>query len=281
MMQPCTSINVFFDASFSVSVEKQIERCAKAGFRHLDMNFWDWSHSESSPFTQPDWRNWVKRIAACAENEGIVFTQAHAHVSNFFVNTSDSAAEEQVRRSIEGAGMLGIPWIVVHPAMPVEKTDDLLVKETNLAYFTVHAERAAAFGTGIAIENMTSGLYTTASALAELIDGVGKRSAGACWDTGHANLTGQNQKESLTTLGNRLHALHIADNNGLRDEHVPPFFGNIDWREILLTLREIGYDGDFTYEAHNFVRKQPDVMKDAALHFQSELAEALLNGQFA
>ena len=88
---------------------------------------------------------------------------------------------------------------------------------------------------------------------------------GACWDTGHAHLAGQDQPASLRELGERLHALHIADNHGATDEHMPPFFGGIDWPPILVALREIGYDGDFTFEAHNLVRRVPAACQAEAI----------------
>ncbi len=65
-MKACTSINVFFDSEFQASVQEQMRRAADGGFRHVDMNFWDWSHSEKSPFKQPDWRRWVEGIGAAA-----------------------------------------------------------------------------------------------------------------------------------------------------------------------------------------------------------------------
>ena len=70
-MKACTSINVFFDSEFQASVQEQMRRTADGGFRHVDMNFWDWSHSEKSPFKQPDWRRWVEGIGAAARRMGL------------------------------------------------------------------------------------------------------------------------------------------------------------------------------------------------------------------
>ena len=269
-MRPCKSLNVYFDGEFQTDVAVQLQRVADAGFTHLDMNFWDWSHDERSPFKQAGWEKWVERIGECAARAGAVFTQAHAHVYNFYNFPAGNEHEEQIRRSIIGAGMLGIPWIVLHPSQrpdwEEEGTLEKMLAE-NAEYFRSHAELAAKHGTGLALENMSrpaSGL-TTAEQLCELIDRVGMPNVGACWDTGHANLSGQDQPASIRTLGKRLHALHIADNHGQSDEHTMPFIGNIDWAPITAALAEIGYDGDFTFEAHNFVRKMPEGCKAEAL----------------
>lgn len=44
-------------------------------------------------------------------------------------------------------------------------------------------------------------------------------------------------------------ALHIADNEGERDQHMIPFGkGNINFEEVVRTLREIDYEGLFNLE---------------------------------
>jgi sugar phosphate isomerase/epimerase len=46
-----------------------------------------------------------------------------------------------------------------------------------------------------------------------------------------------------------LKALHIADNDGSRDQHLAPFgAGRVDFIEVVRALSEIGYDGMFNYE---------------------------------
>ena len=42
--------------------------------------------------------------------------------------------------------------------------------------------------------------------------------------------------------------LHLHDNYGTRDDHSMPYFGTIDWEEIMRALRDIGYEGTFNYE---------------------------------
>lgn len=282
-MRPCTSINVFFDSRFQTSVQEQMRRTADGGFRHVDMNFWDWSHSEDSPFKQPGWKRWVEEIGEAAKRMGLTFTQAHAHVYNFYSCARDNPHEEQIRRSIEGAGMLGVPWIVLHPSQRPDWEEagslDKMIEE-NAAYFRELAVYARQFGVGLALENMNhakNGL-TTASQLCRLIDAVGMPNVGACWDTGHAHLVGQDQAASLRELGGRLHALHVADNNGAFDEHMPPFFGGIDWPPILAALRDIDYDGDFTFEAHNIVRRVPDACQADAIRLLHQIGTVLVEG---
>ncbi len=279
-MKPCASINAYFDGEFNVPVEVQMQRVADAGFRHLDMNFWDWAHSPASPQRADDWQAWVERIGMFAKLMDIRFTQSHAHVYNFYTAENPEIHEEQVRRSIEGAGMLGIPWIVMHPS-PKPDADEPGSREKtfadNVEYFRRHAERAAQIGVGLALENMSRSDYglNTAEGLCELIDAIGMPNVGACWDTGHANLAKQDQPAAIRTLGSRLHALHIADNLGERDEHTIPFLGNIEWPPIIAALREIGYPGDFTFEAHTIVRRMPESCKAEAMRLMYRIGDTL------
>ena len=269
-MRPCESLNVFFDSEFQVDVATQLQRVVDAGFRHLDMNFWDWSHDPRSPFKQDGWEKWVRRIGEYAARAGAVFTQAHAHVYNFYKYPAPNEHEEQIRRSIIGAGMLGVPWIVLHPSQRPdweEAGSYQKMLSDNVAYFRRQADLAAQWHTGLALENMrqpATGL-TTAEQLAELIDRIDRPNVGACWDTGHANLSRVDQPASIHTLGRRLHALHVADNLGETDEHTMPFLGNIDWPPLVEALNDIGYDGDFTFESHMLIRKMPENCKAEAL----------------
>lgn len=274
-MKPCTSINVFFDASFRVPVEEQIQRVYDAGFRHMDMNFWDWCHDPASPFRQDDWRNWVDRAANKAASLGVKFTQAHADVFNFY--TGDGSRYEMYLRSLEGASMLGIGWVVFHPSghpefSPETEEQNLL---DNIEYFKPLAEYAEKWKVGIALENMSSRLCR-AEHLNRLVDGIGSGYVGTCWDTGHAHIAGQPQGESIRLMGKRLHALHIQDNDGVTDQHMPPHFGTIDWNDVMTALNEINYPEDFTFESHMIVRKMPAGCQADALRLLYTIGKDLL-----
>lgn len=60
----------------------------------------------------------------------------------------------------------------------------------------------------------------------------GVKELGFCFDTSHANL--KDQFYLLEQYGDRLSALHIADNDTTADQHRIPFDGNIDFREKVL-----------------------------------------------
>lgn len=76
----------------------------------------------------------------------------------------------------------------------------------------------------------------------------GKECFGFCYDTGHNNLLGGNQREFICTIGKRLKALHIHDNNGDFDAHLAPYAGNVIWKSFIDGLKQVDYHGDLSFE---------------------------------
>ncbi|MDV2887661.1 sugar phosphate isomerase/epimerase, partial [Alkalihalophilus pseudofirmus] len=62
--------------------------------------------------------------------------------------------------------------------------------------------------------------------------------AGYLIDTGHANLNGWDIPQVIKDVKNRLLALHLHDNNGTGDDHLPIGEGTIQWKEIFSAINE-------------------------------------------
>lgn len=122
---------------------------------------------------------------------------------------------------------------------------------------------------------------------AEMIDAynqiAGKECFGFCLDTGHMNLLKHDPRRYIPIIGHRLKALHIHDNSGVFDEHKAPYTGTIDWRDFYKTLKQIGYEGDLSFETFNQVRMnsldkeliQPwlDLICTIGKHFRNKIIE--------
>jgi sugar phosphate isomerase/epimerase len=67
-------------------------------------------------------------------------------------------------------------------------------------------------------------------------------------DLGHCNLSGRNPVAMIRRFGSRLYHLHLHDNDGRRDLHLPPGTGSIDWPAVVRALKEVGYDRTITLE---------------------------------
>ncbi len=66
-------------------------------------------------------------------------------------------------------------------------------------------------------------------------------------DIGHLNLYGKNPSDCLAAFKDRLMHIHLHDNDGQRDLHLPMGTGMIDWDMLIKTLKSI-YDGTITLE---------------------------------
>ena len=93
----------------------------------------------------------------------------------------------------------------------------------------------------------------------------------ACLDIGHAEMKGSKTSapEMIRSLGSRLKALHIHDNELCHDNHAIPFSMNIDFPPIVKALKQIGYKGEFTLEAD---RHLADFTAETAFDGMLELA---------
>ena len=67
-------------------------------------------------------------------------------------------------------------------------------------------------------------------------------------------MLGKNQRRSLNILGKRVKALHIHDNDGVSDQHLMPFVGTFRWNDFLQALKDVGYEGDLSFETFAQVR---------------------------
>ena len=71
-------------------------------------------------------------------------------------------------------------------------------------------------------------------------------------DIGHANLFSNNPIDFLKALRDRLEHIHLHDNFGGNSEkddlHLPPGYGNINFKDLFLGLKSIEYDKTLTLE---------------------------------
>ena len=61
---------------------------------------------------------------------------------------------------------------------------------------------------------------------------------GVCLDLGHAHIT-VGTAEAIRTLGDRIATVHVHDNHGIKDEHLWPGDGTIDWPATAKALQAL------------------------------------------
>ena len=66
---------------------------------------------------------------------------------------------------------------------------------------------------------------------------------GVCLDAFHINIEEQDLYQTIVDCGPRLVDFHVADNN-----RMPAGMGQYDWKRVVDTLKQVGYDGALTAE---------------------------------
>jgi len=117
---------------------------------------------------------------------------------------------------------------------------------------TILAERAAAAGVRLAVENMPRrGTPRPGGSVAEvlaMIDGLGAH-VGVCVDAGHANANGLDAAAEIRAAAGRVFAVHLQDNDGKgEDQHLLPGQGTIDWPATLAALERFAPDAAVNFE---------------------------------
>lgn len=70
-------------------------------------------------------------------------------------------------------------------------------------------------------------------------------------DVGHANIGskgGRRILEFITRFPDRLSHIHVSDNFGKEDNHLPLGAGTVDYARTIKAIQEAGYDGTVTFE---------------------------------
>jgi sugar phosphate isomerase/epimerase len=119
-----------------------------------------------------------------------------------------------------------------------------------------------------------------------MADAVGPR-CGVCLDAFHMNIEETDLLGAIRLAGKRIHDFHVADNNRLA-----PGQGALDWKAIVRTLKEVGYDGALTAEFvapldrtpvtryPNQLEKNPVNISAEQLKFIQDHGSSLLSEEF-
>lgn len=107
------------------------------------------------------------------------------------------------------------------------------------------SELVAATKATVCLENMTNrGVPNTSLEAIEIVDGV--KGGKICFDTNH--FLQEKPHDAILALGQRIATLHVSDYDFVKEQHLMPLQGNIDWLKLIGALEQVGYNGVFSYE---------------------------------
>ncbi len=248
-----------------------IDIFAEAGYNALDL------YQGDREFTDTLTTENLIEARKYAENKGLYFNQSHAPFASSFADADKTAKRfDEIVKAMQRASVLGVKNIIVHPCQHLEYADKgnpEKLFDMNMEFFSKLLPYCNELNINIAIENMwqpTGGIinHSTCSAPEEFIryiDTLNNPRFVACLDIGHSALVRQDTAEFIEKLGHRLKALHVHDVDGNHDLHTLPYYGGINWQKVIKALKDINYQGEFTFEADVFMESLPrELMPDAA-----------------
>lgn len=176
-------------------------------------------------------------------------------------------AMDEIKRALESAEHIPLRNLVVHLG---ERHDEWSPR--TIEYALTALEHLGAFarplGVRVLVENLLSD-PTTPAHLAAILELGHLNSVGVCLDLGHAHMT-VGTAEAIATLGNRIASVHVHDNHAVKDEHLWPGDGTIDWPATANALKALAEPPATVLEISYAL---PDA--HAALPVRSEQAFAL------
>lgn len=243
-------INIrFFEKE--LGLRKAAELVASAGFTQLDY----------TPSVLNDgWETAMKEALEIFDAYGLTVHQTHAPF-NRYGRCGDRLALG-IARCAEATERMGAQFMVVHGDefdFQNREFSPEAALDYNHALFLPYVERAPQGGYRVAFEtvfeDMNRRRYTSyAEELTALISSFSGDRAVCCWDFGHAHVAfRKSAPKHIRELGSLIQCTHFHDNTGM-DSHQMPLTGDIDWKETVSALKEVGYRGVLSVEyAHGSI----------------------------
>jgi sugar phosphate isomerase/epimerase len=224
---------------------------AGAGFRGLEIFF---SRGHFDYTAKPE----IQAMASALEANGLALLSIHAPNSRDLSPTREGGtplsiceiervrridAMDEFKRAIDVAEDLPFQRMVMHMGGSRETADPKKrdAAFSSLEHLILHARHV---GVTITVENTTSEMGAPAY-LRSFVDETRLFGLRFNFDIGHANLTditpGTGQDDCIVCafepLRDALAAVHLHDNHGEKDEHLPPYEGSIDWPSAVKILK--------------------------------------------
>jgi sugar phosphate isomerase/epimerase len=224
-----------------------LEQIAASGFEGLEI-FCTRSHFEYSMKQE------IQAMASALEQRHLQPVSLHAPTSRDVSAMRESGtplsicevervrrveAMDELKRVIDVADDLPYARLILHMGGPRETADPRKrdAAFSTLEHLILHAHHA---GVTICVENTMSEMGDP-SYLRAFVDETRLSGLRFNFDIGHANLSDfpedERLEKSFSPLRDFVSSVHLHDNHGVKDEHIPPYDGTIDWPAAIKTLQ--------------------------------------------
>jgi sugar phosphate isomerase/epimerase len=243
-MQRLLSTYLFVSRKLTPELLAQI---ADAGFQGVEI-FCTRSHFEYT--VTPE----IRAIAGALEAHRLQLVSLHAPTSRDMSAMRESGtplsicevervrrieAMDELKRVIDVANDLPYARLILHMGGSRETADPRKrdAAFSSLEHLVLHARHA---GITICVENTLSEMGDPAY-LRAFVDETRLTGLRFNFDIGHAHLSELPEEDriekSFAPLRDLVSSVHLHDNHGEKDEHLPPYDGTIDWPAAIKTLQ--------------------------------------------
>jgi sugar phosphate isomerase/epimerase len=164
---------------------------------------------------------------------------------------------DEIKRALEAAEHIPFRHLVLH----LGEREDRWSPRT-MEYAETALEHLGAFakplGVRLLVENLLSDA-TTPEHLMTILEMGHLANVGVCLDMGHAHIN-QSVGDAIATFGDRIVTVHVHDNHGMRDEHLWPGDGTIDWTAAATALNGLASPPAAVLEISYRLEDAPDVI---------------------
>ena len=243
-----------------------LRRIAATGFSHVH-----WCHQWNTDYLYSG--SEIEQIKKWLTDYGLQLLDLHGSIGpeKNWVSPQEyqrQAGVELVQNRIEMTAKLGGEVVIMHVA---DQSKNLPLHKSLAQLEPI----ARANGVRFAIENNTDNF----DFIARLLPEYPADYLGLCYDSGHGNISGTGL-EYLELLKDRLISVHLNDNNGCSDQHLPPFSGRVGWRRLANIIAASAYTKPLSLEISMRYTETKDEKIylqqafDAGAHLTQMIAEA-------
>lgn len=228
-------LGTFIWFGYRIPIKERVRLIREAGFETV-LHWWDDSFIDVEGVTKEEQAEMIRKEGLLIENAHLCFT----HVNELWLDTVNG--EDLLARylsDIESMAKNEIPIAVMHTTTGRNPPQ---VSPLGMDRFKRIAEKGQSCGVRIAVENVRFPEITD-----EVLAAID--SLGFCYDSGHDFIWSETPYERMKKYGGRLWAVHLHDNMGVNDDHLPPGDGKLNWDMVLEGIESSSYQGSFTLES--------------------------------
>ena len=253
--------------------ERALEICAESGFDSVDFDLSIRKFDKYADAPDEEVIEYFSKLKEKADSLGLAVSQTHGRVTSY---TPDEKYCEFVRKAARfdllATKTLGAPTCVIHNITTIHwpDADAKFMHARNKELLNYLVPFAESFDVNIGMETFGDAtrhgkrvidFFGDSRELKKQFDMLDTKKKVICMDTGHTNKARNigaddgsevpDVVESIHMFGKDLKVLHLNDNNGFTDQHLPPMLkmqGGVKWQEVFEALDAVGYDGYYNFE---------------------------------